>query len=232
GSGVEPHRRRSRSERRRRCNREIGGHQRPRWRARPEAGRAGHSRADCAGETERAAPEGPGGAAESRAAREGASRCAAQESPGRSAEEAEGAVRALTGGRFRSRFVRPRVKEIERESSEGKVRNPAYQGGRAASASTSATFAMAQKTNDPVRALIERFVGDLKRTLTDAVDREVRAVVARISSGKDRVDGRRSGRLCPVPGCGRPGAGPRNRWFCREHVAKLSVAEQKGILER
>jgi len=91
---------------------------------------------------------------------------------------------------------------------------------------------MAQKTKDPVRALIERFVGDLKRTLTDAVEREVRAVVARISSGKDRVDGRRSGRLCPVPGCGRPGAGPRNRWFCREHVAKLSVAEQKGILER
>ena len=85
---------------------------------------------------------------------------------------------------------------------------------------------MAQKTKDPVRALIERFVGDLKRTLTDAVEREVRAVVARISSGKDRVDGRRSGRLCPVPGCGRPGAGPRNRWFCREHVAKLSVAEQ------
>ena len=91
---------------------------------------------------------------------------------------------------------------------------------------------MAQKTKDPVRALIERFVGDLERTLTDAVEREVRAVVARISSGKDRVDGRRSGRLCPVPGCGRPGAGPRNRWFCREHVAKLSVAEQKGILER
>jgi len=91
---------------------------------------------------------------------------------------------------------------------------------------------MAQKTKDPVRALIERFVGDLKRTLTEAVEREVRAVVARISSGKDRIDGRRSGRLCPVPGCGRPGAGPRNRWFCREHVAKLSVAEQKGILER
>ena len=91
---------------------------------------------------------------------------------------------------------------------------------------------MAQKIKDPVRALIERFVGDLKRTLTEAVEREVRAVVARISSGKDRVDGRRSGRLCPVPGCGRPGAGPRNRWFCRDHASKLSVSEQKGILER
>ena len=92
---------------------------------------------------------------------------------------------------------------------------------------------MAQKTKDPVRALIERFIGDLKRTLSEVDEREVSAVVARISSGKGgRVDGRRSGRLCPVPGCGRPGAGPRNRWFCREHKDKLSVAEQKGILER
>jgi hypothetical protein len=91
---------------------------------------------------------------------------------------------------------------------------------------------MAQKTKDPVRALVERFIADLKRTLTDVVEREVRAVVARISSGKDKVDGRRSGRLCPVPGCGRPGAGPRNRWFCRDHIGKLSVTEQKAILER
>lgn len=91
---------------------------------------------------------------------------------------------------------------------------------------------MAQKTKDPVRALVERFIADLKRTLTDVVEREVRAVVARISAGKDKVDGRRSGRLCPVPGCGRPGAGPRNRWFCRDHADKLSVSEQKAILER
>jgi hypothetical protein len=91
---------------------------------------------------------------------------------------------------------------------------------------------MAQKTKVPVRALIERFVSDLRGSLAQMVEREVAAAVARISSGKGRVDGRRSGRLCPVPGCGRPGAGPRNRWFCREHVAKLSVSEQKGILER
>src|SRR2546427_9920011 len=46
------------------------------------------------------------------------------------------------------------------------------------------------------------------------------------------LDGRRAGRLCPVPGCGEPGAGPRNRWFCKDHAGKLSAAEQKSILER
>ena len=35
-----------------------------------------------------------------------------------------------------------------------------------------------------------------------------------------------------MPGCGEPGAGPRNRWFCKEHAGKLSAAEQKSILER
>jgi hypothetical protein len=38
--------------------------------------------------------------------------------------------------------------------------------------------------------------------------------------------------LCPVPGCGKAGAGPRNRWFCKDHASKLSATEQKGILER
>src|SRR5712691_7377814 len=90
---------------------------------------------------------------------------------------------------------------------------------------------MAEKTKDPVRALIERFTTDLGRMISDLVEREVSAAVGRITSS-GRVDGRRSGRLCPVPGCGRPGAGPRNRWFCKEHAAKLSTAEQKGILER
>jgi hypothetical protein len=28
------------------------------------------------------------------------------------------------------------------------------------------------------------------------------------------------------------GAGPRNRWFCKAHAGKLSVAEQKSILAR
>src|SRR5437868_7969222 len=43
--------------------------------------------------------------------------------------------------------------------------------------------------------------------------------------------GRRIGiRMCPFPGCKNPGAGPRNRWFCREHARSVPVREQKRIL--
>ena len=65
------------------------------------------------------------------------------------------------------------------------------------------------------------------------VDEQVAAAIARTPAARGAsADGRRAGRLCPVPGCGEAGAGPRNRWFCRDHARKLSVAEQKSILER
>ena len=89
---------------------------------------------------------------------------------------------------------------------------------------------MAQRKNDPsFRALIERFAQELSAAICDLVQQQVKEAVARAAG---RSDGRRAGRLCPVPGCGEPGAGPRNRWFCKDHAKKLSAAEQKGILER
>ena len=97
----------------------------------------------------------------------------------------------------------------------------------------------------PFRALVERFTNELSEAIQQQVDTQVSAMLSRIqhlggaptvraksSAGAVKADGRRSGRLCPVPGCGKPGAGPRNRWFCRDHVKKLSATEQKGILER
>ena len=36
--------------------------------------------------------------------------------------------------------------------------------------------------------------------------------------------------MCPYPGCKEAGAGPRNRWFCREHSRSVPVREQKRIL--
>jgi hypothetical protein len=95
---------------------------------------------------------------------------------------------------------------------------------------------MAQRTKDAsFRALIDRFTTDLATAIAMHVEEQVAAALARMRIGDGRLgqaDGRRSGRLCPVPGCGKPGAGPRNRWFCRDHAAKLSAAEQKSILER
>jgi hypothetical protein len=95
---------------------------------------------------------------------------------------------------------------------------------------------MAQRTKDAsFRALIDRFTTDLATAIAMHVEEQVAAALARMRIGDGRMgraDGRRSGRLCPVPGCGKPGAGPRNRWFCKDHAARLSAAEQKGILER
>ncbi|MGZ6143047.1 MAG: hypothetical protein ACXWLM_06895 [Myxococcales bacterium] len=80
------------------------------------------------------------------------------------------------------------------------------------------------------RALFEQ----LADAFVALVDEQVEAAVARVAvqGARSKADGRRSGRLCPVPGCGEAGAGPRNRWFCREHSRKLGPAEQKSILER
>jgi hypothetical protein len=95
--------------------------------------------------------------------------------------------------------------------------------------------AMANPTKDAsLRSLINRFTNELTAAIARHVEEQVAAALARVQADASArgLDGRRSGRLCPVPGCGEAGAGPRNRWFCKEHAGKLSAAEQKSILER
>jgi hypothetical protein len=95
---------------------------------------------------------------------------------------------------------------------------------------------MANQTKDAsFRSLIDRFTRELTAAIAQHVEEQVSLALSRMrldGGARGRLDGRLSGRLCPVPGCGEPGAGPRNRWFCKEHSAKLSAAEQKSILER
>jgi len=95
---------------------------------------------------------------------------------------------------------------------------------------------MANQTRDAsFRSVIDRFTRELTAAILRQVEEQVSAALSRIQVGggaRVHLDGRRSGRLCPVPGCGEPGAGPRNRWFCKDHAGKLSAAEQKSILER
>jgi hypothetical protein len=92
---------------------------------------------------------------------------------------------------------------------------------------------MAQKNTDGAfRAIIDRFTQDLTAAIAEQVQEQVSQALSQMRSATGRSDGRRAGRLCPVPGCGQPGAGPRNRWFCKNHSAKLSATEQKSILER
>lgn len=92
---------------------------------------------------------------------------------------------------------------------------------------------MAQKTKNPsFRVLIDRFTDELTAAIASHVEEQVAVALSHVRVGTGRSDGRRSGRICPVPGCGKPGAGPRNRWFCKDHAKRLSASEQKGILER
>lgn len=92
---------------------------------------------------------------------------------------------------------------------------------------------MAQKTKDAaLRAIIDRFTQDLTQAIAQEVQQQVSQALSSMRGATGRADGRRAGRLCPVPGCGQPGAGPRNRWFCKNHSSKLSATEQKSILER
>ena len=95
---------------------------------------------------------------------------------------------------------------------------------------------MANQTRDAsFRSVIDRFTRELTAVISRQVEEQVSAALSRIQVGggaRVHLDGRRSGRLCPIPGCGEAGAGPRNRWFCKDHASKLSAAEQKSILER
>jgi hypothetical protein len=100
---------------------------------------------------------------------------------------------------------------------------------------------MPKKNRDnPFRDLIEQFTGELTAAIAAHIELQVseslKKLQPKVATGKRaapaKVDGRRGGRICPVPGCGKPGAGPRNRWFCRDHSKKLSVTEQRSILER
>ena len=97
---------------------------------------------------------------------------------------------------------------------------------------------MSPKNSDlNLRAIFDRFSSELSAAIHAHVEARLSRALASMptpSSGGHGVktDRRRGGRLCPVPGCGQAGAGPRNRWFCRDHARKLSATEQKSILER
>ena len=102
---------------------------------------------------------------------------------------------------------------------------------------------MPKNRDNAMRDLVDRFSNELSRIIATQIERQISIALAQHAKSAPRImatgrgpslkiDGRRGGRLCPVPSCGQPGAGPRNRWFCKSHAGKLSVTEQKSILER
>src|SRR5437762_12698933 len=89
---------------------------------------------------------------------------------------------------------------------------------------------MANQTKDAsFRSVIDRFTREVTAVIARQVEEQVSATLSRMQirgpAGRVRLDGRRSGRLCPVAACGKAGADPRHRWFHKEHPNKLSTSE-------
>jgi hypothetical protein len=77
----------------------------------------------------------------------------------------------------------------------------------------------------PIHGLLDRLI----EQFATAVASRAEQMFARSAAGRGRL--RAAGmRMCPNPGCKNPGAGPRNRWFCRDHARTVPVREQKRIL--
>jgi len=76
-----------------------------------------------------------------------------------------------------------------------------------------------------IHGLLDRLIEEFATAIA------VRAEQMFARSAAARGAGRAIGiRMCPYPGCKNPGAGPRNRWFCRDHARSVPVKEQKRIL--
>lgn len=82
-------------------------------------------------------------------------------------------------------------------------------------------------------ARIEQVIrAEVAARLETAVARALRARESELPAGVRKGSGRdspRPPRLCPVPACGRPAAGPKYAWRCREHKA---VSREEILLLR
>jgi len=78
----------------------------------------------------------------------------------------------------------------------------------------------------PIHGLLDRLI----EQFAAAIALRAEQMFARSAAGRGSRLGAAPLRLCPAPGCKNPGAGPRNRWFCRDHAKSLPVKEQKRIL--
>src|SRR5258706_15149060 len=78
----------------------------------------------------------------------------------------------------------------------------------------------------PLHGLLDRFIDQF----ASVIAARAQALISR-TPARGAVRGGGGGiRMCPFPGCKNPGAGPRNRWFCKEHAKSVPVREQKRLL--
>ena len=85
---------------------------------------------------------------------------------------------------------------------------------------------MATRLNPHVRTLLDKFLAQFEEAI---LARLGPAATGKGNRGAARASGG-GGRQCPVPGCSSASAGPRNRFFCRDHAHSLSKTAQNKIL--
>jgi hypothetical protein len=87
-------------------------------------------------------------------------------------------------------------------------------------------------------SLISRFVADVEAIVRKSIAARLQAVLDEIqvvrpsqdlASPSRVIDRSRAPRLCPVPDCGKPAAGPRYRWRCREHGARSPTSPPSQV---
>lgn len=97
---------------------------------------------------------------------------------------------------------------------------------------------MGRSQRNEIESLIREFAERLEAAVRRAVAEQVREHAASLRSlparGAKQAPTAAGARRCPVPGCGKPAAGPRNRWKCREHrdVVVASAAPRAVKIQR
>jgi hypothetical protein len=78
------------------------------------------------------------------------------------------------------------------------------------------------RLEDSLRRLTDEFVRRVAETIQAEVAREFQdrfqGFTQQIAGIQSLSLEKKPYRVCPVPGCGKAGAGPRYGWFCREHA--------------
>lgn len=83
---------------------------------------------------------------------------------------------------------------------------------------------IAQAVRENIAAEVARLVQSSGVSISAALTE--RATASSSSSSGAAAERKRRKILCPVPGCGRPGGGPKWGWFCAEHK-NLSPEEKE-----
>ena len=93
---------------------------------------------------------------------------------------------------------------------------------------------MPRNASSSIDRRITEIISRASRDVTQAVKQSIAEEVRRIVSGGgvrlDKAKGQRTRKtiFCPVPGCEKPGGGPKWGWFCADHKSLPDAEKDKA----